>query len=257
VNAAHRLEIRGLVVRRGPCAVIDGLDLTASAGAVTALVGPNGAGKSTVLKAVLGLLPSSGAMRIGGDDLRTMGAVARAKRIAWVPQRSQLAAALSVEAVVAAGRFAQHGGFGAPGRVDRLAAHEALAVVDGEQLATRTFDALSVGEQQRVLVARALASGAGCILLDEPTAALDVGHALDLLALIRRLADEGRCIAVVLHDLEQVRRVADQVALIHRGRVQAAGAPDAVLAAEPLRAAFAVRPVPGGALGFERAEAAP
>jgi iron complex transport system ATP-binding protein len=250
------LTVDGLTVHRGTCAVLADISFSAAAGQVTALVGPNGAGKSTLLKAVLGLLPAQGRLAFAGQDLNALDAQARARLVAYVPQRSQLAAALPVRAAVAAARFAHHGWLGAAGAGDQAAVEDALAAVDAGHLATRTFSTLSAGEQQRVLVARALATGAPCILMDEPTASLDVGHALALLDLTRRLASAGRCIVIVLHHLDDARRAADRIALMHRGRILAAGAPDAVLVESNLAEAFRVAPVPGGALGFRLLERA-
>lgn len=248
------LVIAGLTVRRGHCPVVDAVSLEAPRGAVTVLAGPNGAGKSTLIKAVLGLLPSSGGLAFAGSDLRRLGAAARARLVAYVPQRSQLAAALPVAAVVATGTHAHAGWLARP---DARAVEDALVAVDAGHLAARPFNAISAGEQQRVLVARALATGAPCVLMDEPTAALDVGHALALLGLVRRLAAEGRCVVLVLHHLDDARRTADRLVLMHRGRLIAEGAPDAVLASPALVAAFGVVPEPGGAMGFRLSGGAP
>jgi iron complex transport system ATP-binding protein len=152
--------------------------------------------------------------------------------------------------VVAQGRFAHTGGLARLSARDAAAVDAALDDTDARHLAARPFTAISAGEQQRVLLARALATGAEVILMDEPTAALDVGHALALLALVRRLAAAGRAIAVVLHSLDEVRRVADRAILLDRGRTMSHGPVSEVLSAEPLGRVFGVSPVPGGALGF-------
>jgi iron complex transport system ATP-binding protein len=248
VSAA--LDIAGLTVVRGGATVVDGVTFTAPAGAVTALIGANGAGKSSVLKAVLGLLPAAGSVRWAGEDLRALPAAARARRLGYVPQRSLLHAALSGAEVVAMARFAQRGALARLSAADGAAVAAALARAGASAFADRRFDRLSCGEAQRVLIARALAGGARAILLDEPTAGLDIGQALAVLALLRGLAAEGCAVLAVLHDLEQVRACADGAVLLQRGRVLAAGPVAEVLAAGPLRAAFAVAPVPGGALGF-------
>lgn len=248
------LVLTGLRVLRDTCPVVDGVTCEAPAGRITALVGPNGAGKSTLLKAVLGLLPSTGGMAFAGTDLRALPPAHRALLAAYVPQRSSLNAALPVGAVVAAGRYA-HGGW--LRSAERGAIESALAAVDGLHLAARPFNALSAGEQQRVLVARALASGAPCILMDEPTAALDVGHALVIHRLARRLASDGRCVVMVLHHLDDARRVADHLVLMHRGRVLAAGGSGEVLSEAPLAEAFHVAPVAGAAMGFRLLDDAP
>lgn len=245
------LIVDDLTVKRGPCPVVDGVSFTARVGRVTALVGPNGAGKSTVLKAVLGLLPlAGGRITWDGRPLTTLDALRRARLVAYVPQHSRLVAGMNVLNVVAMGRYAHQGGLARLSSADHRAVDEALAQVDAIGLATRRFDELSCGESHRVLLARALATGAPLILLDEPTAALDIGHALSALALLRRLAGEGRAVVAVLHHLDEVRQAADDAVLLHRGRVLISGVVDAVLAAQPLVEAFGVAPVVGGALGF-------
>jgi iron complex transport system ATP-binding protein len=244
------LAVSRLTVRRGPCPVVSGVDLEVAPGEVVALIGPNGAGKSTVLKGILGLLPAEGTVRVDDRPLAAMDTRERARRLGYVPQRSQLTFALPVAAVVAQGRFAYQGQLTALGPTDRQAVDAALARTDATHLATRLFTQLSAGEQQRVLLARALATGARTVLLDEPTAALDIGHALALLDLLRELAASGQAVLVVLHDLDQVARVADRVVLLAAGQVVVQGPVADVLTAERLAPVFGVVPVPGGALGF-------
>ncbi len=251
------LMIRGLTAALGGSAILNGVDVAASAGQVTALVGPNGAGKSTLLKAVLQLVPSQGDIAFAGQDVRALSPIERARCVAYVPQRSLLVAALPVRLAVAAGRFSHADWMGQLRDIDHHAVEQALQEVDAQHLGERTYNTLSAGEQQRILVARALASEAPCILMDEPTASLDVGHALDLLALARRLATAGRTIVVVLHQLDDAYRSADRIVMLHRGRVLASGDPAAVLAAAPLAEAFGIAPLPTGALGFRRLGSSP
>jgi ABC-type cobalamin/Fe3+-siderophores transport system ATPase subunit/ABC-type Fe3+-hydroxamate transport system substrate-binding protein len=249
------LVIERLTVRRGPCPVVDEVTCTAAGGAVTALIGPNGAGKSTILKAVLGLLPSTGSCRLGGVDLAGLDPRERARRVAYVPQRSSLTAPLSVRNVVAMGRFAHQGALARLSPSDAACVEAALAATDADAFIDRRFIDLSAGEQQRVLLARALATGAPAICLDEPSSALDIGHALALDRLLRRLADEGRTILVVLHQPAEVRRLADHAILLHRGRVQAAGSAESVLHGSEAERVFGVRFEADTAIGA-RAEAA-
>jgi iron complex transport system ATP-binding protein len=245
------LTISNLTVNRGSKRVVEDLSFAVPAGTVTALIGPNGAGKSTVLKAVMGLLPAvAGTVTWQGGDLLKLSRMRRAQLAAYVPQRSLLACAMSVVNVVAMGRFAHQDGLARLGEADRAAVDAALRQTDASHLAQRPFNQLSCGESQRVLLARALASGARVILMDEPTSSLDVGHALAALRLLRDLAAEGRALVVVLHHLDEVRQCADRAVLMHRGQAIAGGASDEVLAAGPLREAFGVEPVAGGALGF-------
>lgn len=252
--SAAALVVDGLTIRHGARTVLDAVSFTATAGQVTALIGPNGAGKSTLITSALGLVPSDhGRVRLLGQDLLAMDRRARARLVGYVPQRSRLIAPLLVRDVVAHGRYALGGGLSGLLGANRSAVDEALLAVDGMGLATRRFNELSAGEAQRVLVARALAGGAQTLLLDEPTAALDIGHALSLLALLRRLASKGCIVLVALHQLDEVRRVADHAVLLHAGRVTITGSPDTVLASPQLTAAFGVETDPAGALAFRLA----
>jgi iron complex transport system ATP-binding protein len=255
-SSTRGLVIHGLVVERGGRTVVHPLDLAAAPGQVIALIGPNGAGKSSALQGILGLLPRGGSVRLDDMDLATLEPPARARLVGYVPQRSRLVSPMSVENVVALGRFAHQGMLARLSPTDATAVDEALIRTDTARLRDRAFTHLSAGEQQRVLLARALVGGARTVCLDEPTAALDVGHALALLQLLRRLAGEGHLVLVVLHDLDQVQRVADRVLLLHEGRLIADGTPAEVLSSEHLAPVFCVEPVPGGALGFRPAGAA-
>ncbi len=244
------LRVRGLSVRRGRRVVLRDVGFEADAGSITCVLGPNGAGKSTLLKAVAGLLPCEGERTIGGADIGAMSTHERAKAMAYVPQQSALDAPLDVATVVAQGRYAHTGGLGAPSAKDRAAVGAALARTDLSALAGRRFDRLSVGERRRVLLARALATEAKIVLLDEPTAALDVRHALELHALLRELADDGFCVLVVLHALDDARRHTDRALLIDRGALLASGPSAEVVDEERVRDVYGVELVENGALGF-------
>ncbi|GDY12907.1 hypothetical protein LBMAG53_17850 [Planctomycetota bacterium] len=234
------LDIRELSVVRGGRSILSCVSLHAAAGAVTALIGPNGAGKSTTLKAVVGVVPAFGSLTVDGVDLRQLDPRRRAKAVAYVPQRSQLTAPVTCRDVVAMGRFAHGVGLVRLTGDDAAAVAAALRATDAEHLAERLFPDLSAGEQQRILIARALATGAGVIALDEPGANLDLGHIRALELLLRRLADDGRAILAVVHDPAQVLRLADHAALLCAGRVEARGAPLAVLTSAAASAAFGI-----------------
>ena len=249
------LQLRDLraAYPRGP-EVLRGVDLEVAAGRTTALIGPNGCGKSTLLRAILGTVPVTGEVRLDGADLASLPLRERARRIAYVPQRTRLTARLSVESVVALGRFASEGGLAGRSASTAAAVDAALDATDARGLAGRVFAELSGGEQQRVLLARALATGAETLLLDEPTSSQDVGHALDLHGILRRLADDGRTILVVLHDLAEVQRHADTVAVLDAGRVRITG-PAATTVLEPeVGAVYGVAVESDAGLGYRRLE---
>lgn len=230
--------------------VLHDVDLEARPGEVLALLGPNGAGKSTLLKALAGLLPYGGRIELGGIDLSSLSPQQRARRIAYVPQRSLLRSALSVLDVVALGRYAHVGGFKALSKNDKSAIEHALRTAHADALRNRVFTQLSVGEQQRVLLARALASEGPILLLDEPTAALDVGEGMAVLALIRKLAERRHTIIVVLHDLADARSTTDRALLLKEGRVVEQGDTKDVVAVEPIRNVYGVRLIENARIGF-------
>ena len=248
------LQIEELRVRLGRREVLRGLSFDAPRAQVTALLGPNGAGKTTCLKALLGLVPARGRLLLDGEALGGLTPAERALRVGYVPQRSLLSAALSARAVVEQGRFLRYGVMGAPGPDDREAVDEALRWTRAEHLAERAFTRLSGGEQQRILLARALATGARTVLLDEPTSALDVSQSLSMVALLRRLAEEGRCVVVVLHDLDEARRCADRAVLLDGGRLVAAGPSAEIIAPPPVRAVYGVELIEGAGLGYRLPE---
>ncbi len=231
--------------------MLSGLSFTAVDGAITGLLGPNGAGKSTLLKTVLGVLSRDGGeVEIDGVDPAAVGRDEIARRIGYVPQRSLLGVGLNVANVVAMGRFAHRGMLARFADGDRAAIDAAMTATDCSGIAARSFDQLSNGEQQRVLLARALATGASTLLLDEPTAGLDVGHVLHLHATLRRLAAAGRCVLIVLHHLDEAAALTDRLVLLHGGRVLASGTPGEVLTTATLRIAYGVEPAPGSATGY-------
>jgi iron complex transport system ATP-binding protein len=250
------LVAEGLTVERSGAVLIAELALRAAAGGVIALAGPNGAGKSTALKALAGLWAYAGSVRVFGRELRTLPLRERARTIAYVPQQSALQRGIAARDVVAQGRYA-HAGAWPWGMPLEAAVERAMLATHVTPLAARPWDQLSGGEQRRVLLARALATEAPIILLDEPTAALDVAHALRFLELLRSLAGAGRCIVVVLHDLQQVRRFADQALLLNRGRVVASGTPEQVIASQFIRSVYGVELEENAALGFRLAVANP
>lgn len=249
------ISAEGLVVRYGLRRILHGVSLAARAGQLTAIVGPNASGKTTVLKALAGLIPFEGSVLYGADDARLLARAERSRRVAYVPQRTALDAPQTVREVVSQGRYPHHG-FRPPSKIDEEEIDRALDAAGVESLERRSFLALSGGEQRRVLVARALATEAPVILLDEPTASLDVAHVLATHALLRRLAAAGRTVIVVLHALDDVRIHTDRAFLLSEGRVVEEGASIDVIAERTIRDVYDVDLVEAGALGFRRSERA-
>ena len=210
-------------------------------GRLVALVGPNGSGKSTLLRLMAGVwAPTEGTVTLDGAPVGRVARRALARAIALVPQDTHIAFAFSVREIVAMGRHAHLGRFERERAADHAAIREAMARADVTGIADRDATALSGGERQRVLIARSLATDARHLLLDEPTASLDVAHALDVLALCRRLADDGHAVAVALHDLNLARRFATDAVLLRDGAVVASGAIDTVLTPATVGEVFGV-----------------
>ncbi len=219
-------------------AVIEAVSGRWRRGEVTALLGPNGAGKSSLLRAVLGLLPwSSGGRRVGGVNARSLTAAQRARRIGFVPQRGGVRFGFTVWQVVAMSRHA-HGR--SPSQAEVV--EEAMRDCDVFDLRARPYTELSGGQQRRVLLARAAAQVAGrsavAVLADEPTAGLDLRHVEAAMGLLRRLAQRGLAVAVVLHDVNLAARWADRVWLMHDGRVIEQGDASDVLLPVTLRQVY-------------------
>jgi iron complex transport system ATP-binding protein len=211
---------------------LDRASLQLAPGTLAGLVGPNGSGKSTLLQAAAGVLPGHGEVNWSGRKLSDIGPLERGRLAAWVPQEAHFEFGFSVRSVVAQGRFA-HGD-------DDAGVDDALARFDLVALADRPVTQLSGGERHRVLLARALATGAPLQLWDEPFAALDVRHALEGLRLATELARAGQTVLLSLHDLRLAHSLA-AVAVMQAGRIRAFGPPARVLDPEILREVFGVR----------------
>jgi len=227
------LRARALTLRYGEGPeVLAGLDLELRRGELVALVGLNGAGKSTLLRALAGLLPPArGVVEIDGRAVHTLAARDRARRIAYVPQSLAGVPPTSVAGFVLGGRYAHLGVLRLPAPRDHAAVRAALAQTDVAELASRPLAVLSGGERQRALVARALAQEAGVLLCDEPVAAFDLPHQLDLLDLLAELAGEGHVVVLSTHDLNLASQYADRVLVLHDRRLLADGTPREALAA--------------------------
>jgi iron complex transport system ATP-binding protein len=212
-----RLRAEGLGLRVAGRWLIRGCSFELASGTVSVIVGPNGSGKTTLLRALLGLIrPDEGQVLLDDIPISRHSLRARARACAWLPQRTELPWGMPARELVMLGRAPHLSAFAGPGRADELAVAAALARVSATQLSDRDVRTLSGGELQRVLLARLLATQAPMLLLDEPTTALDVGHALGLLQLTRALAAAGHGVIMSLHELELARRYGDH-ALLLRG----------------------------------------
>ena len=235
------LEARGLAVRY-PGAVsraLDGVSLSVPSGQLVAVAGPNGGGKTTLVRALLGHLPpEAGEALLAGRPVRQWKPAAIARSVGVVAQREEIVFPLTVHQTVLLGRYPHLGPLAAEGPADFLAVDAALRRCDVEWLAGRRVDSLSGGEWQRVRVARALAQEPRVLVLDEPTAALDVRHEMELFELIRTLVSGGIAGLVITHQLNLAARFADRVVLMAGGRVLAEGAPEAVFEPEVLARVF-------------------
>lgn len=227
------LRLERLLVRCGGKVVLDLQDteVEVKPGEVLALLGPNGAGKSSLLRAASGVLPlAAGRVTVDGDDLCHLALVERARRLGVVPQAASVPAAFTAIETVLLGRTARLGWLGRETPEDRNTAREMLGRVGIAALADRALGALSGGERQLVLVARALAQEPKYLLLDEPTAHLDLRHEAAILSLVRGLACQGGLgVIVALHDLSLAGRYAHRAVLLDRGRLVASGPPTEVL----------------------------
>ncbi|GAA0951028.1 heme ABC transporter ATP-binding protein [Actinocorallia libanotica] len=223
------LRMRGVNVRRGGRAVLEGVDLDVRPGEVLALVGPNGAGKSTLLAAVCGDLEAGGEIVLDGRPAVSWRPVELAMRRAFLTQSHALAFSFTVAEVVRMGR-APWAGTPLEDEDDEAVA-QAMRDTDVTAFAERPYPSLSGGEQARVALARVLAQRTPVILLDEPTAALDIRHQELVFTVARARAAEGRAVVAVVHDLALAAAHADRVAVLAGGRLAACGEPEEVLTA--------------------------
>ena len=222
--------------------VLRGVDFCVRSGEIVAVVGPNGVGKSTLIKAASGILPPmEGRILVAGQTLDALSPAQRARRIAVVPQASQAPESFRVEDVVLMGRTGYLGWLGQEGPTDRQIACEVMQHTQTLHVADRRMGELSGGEQQRVMVARALAQTPTVLLLDEPTAHLDLRHQDEILQLVRSLVeDRGLAVMITLHDLNLVGRFSDRVALLSNGTVRNIGFPADVLTPEELALVYGI-----------------
>ncbi|MGF9566693.1 ATP-binding cassette domain-containing protein [Neorhizobium sp. JUb45] len=223
-------------------AILSDVSLDFPAGEVVALVGHNGSGKSSLLKILARqLTPTTGSAAYGGRDLRHYHGRDFPRSVAYLPQDLGTGSDMTIRELVACGRYPWHGALGQFSAVDREKVEAAIAATHIEAFADRTVGTLSGGERQRAWIAMLIAQDARCLLLDEPTAALDIAHQVDVLSLVRKLAHEGgRSVVIVLHDINMAARFCDRIHALKGGRVVASGTPAEILVPETLHAIYGI-----------------
>lgn len=235
------LEARSITVRyrRRATVALDAVSCQVTGSELVAVVGPNGSGKTTLVRALLGLVPvEQGKVLIDERPVDQWSRRLLAQTVGVVGQQEEAVFPLRVAETVMLGRYARLGPLAAPGVDDRAAVHRALERCDILDLADRSIDSLSGGEWKRVRIARALAQEPRALVLDEPTASLDVRHEMELFELFRQLVDDGLAALVITHHLNLAARFAHRIILLDKGAVVAVGTPADVLRREILSRVF-------------------
>lgn len=226
--------------------VVRGASLTVARGEFVGLVGPNGAGKSTMLRVLTGEAELLGGdVRVAGGDIGRIDSMTRARIVAVVPQTPPTVFGFTAREYVALGRHPHLGPVERMDATDEAVVDDAMRRTDTARLADERVDTLSGGDLQRLTLAQALAQEPGVLLLDEPTSHLDLNHRLQVLDLVRELADSGLAVLAVFHDLDMAARYSDRIAVVHDGALGPAGSPADVLTPEAVRRVFHVRSVVG------------
>lgn len=225
-----QLEIENLSVRRGARVTVNQANLSAGPGELIGLIGPNGAGKTSLMRAALGLIPSTGA-----SSLATLPPARRALTAAWLPQTREAAWPITTEALIRLGRIPHVRPDAGPAQIEAAMARMCIT-----HLRTRPVTELSGGEQARVLIARALAQDTPILMADEPIAGLDPAHQIGAMTSFRTLADEGRLVIASLHDLGLAARHCTRLVLMDQGRIIADGPPKDVLIPALLAQVFGI-----------------
>jgi iron complex transport system ATP-binding protein len=235
------LELFEVGIKMADRWLIRDASLTLRAGELTTLVGPNGSGKSTLLRILAGIwYPTEGKVLLNKRELKTFSQRELAQQIAFAPQDTHIAFAFTSRDIVAMGRHPHLGHFEAESKQDQKRVEEAMRRADVLHLSNRRVTELSGGERQRVIIARSLATDANIILLDEPTANLDISHTLDVLELCKELAAEGKTVAIAIHDINAAARYASHAVLLSAGRVVEDGLPSKVFTRSTINKVFNV-----------------
>ena len=221
--------------------ILHGITARFEAGKIHGIVGPNGSGKSTLLKNISRIWePQEGAVLLDGKDYRTISRKALSTMVTLVPQDTAIGFPISVYEVVAMGRHPHLGRFQALGTRDREIIDRALRTTNVSDLRDRNINELSGGESQLAILARALATEASLILLDEPTSDLDIRHTLTIMDLLEDLKKKEKTILVSIHDLNLAKRYCDTILILHKGKVFFIGSPDEAFSRENIQAVFNV-----------------
>ena len=252
---ASALSLQAVTVHRGKRAVLSQIDCTVEFGELIALIGPNGAGKTTLLETIAGFHRYQGSIALQGRSLSALTPIERAQLLAYVPQLSRLDVPMAAIDVVRQGRFAFRNHFGKLAASDEHIVREAMASTRVDHLAERAYTQLSYGERRRVLLARALATSAKVIMLDEPSSSLDIGQALALFETLRALTQQGHAMVAVLHHLDEALRFADRALLLHQGQTVALGTTAEVVCSELVGRVYGVELHRQEALAFRLAKA--
>ncbi len=235
------IDLRKITAGYDGRAVLHDISFRFESGKVTALIGPNGCGKSTLLKSIVRIVPyTSGQILISGKEVLEYSQTELAKQVAYLPQ-SRMVPDISVLRMVLHGRFAYLNYPRRYRKEDLEIARQALSWAGLSELEEESVSRLSGGMQQKVYIAMAMAQNAKTILMDEPTTYLDVSHQLRVMELAKRMAQEGKAVVLVLHDLSQALRVADRVIVLSEGCVMANGTPEEVYQSKKLETIFGVK----------------
>ena len=235
------IEVKNLNFSYGNRQILFNINCCAKQGEVLSILGPNGVGKSTLFRCILGLLTDySGRILIDDRDIRSFSVQEAARHVAYIPQSSSSIFSYRSFDIVLMGRTGSMGYFCSPGQADIEKAHWAMEKIGISHLETRCFQHLSGGEQQLVLIARALCQDASILMLDEPTANLDFGNQIRILTLIRSLAREGYTILETTHNPEQSYMFSDRILALQNGRVLTDGSPRQVLTSEIMQKLYGI-----------------
>ena len=233
------IAVEAVSLSFGELSVLEDISLTIEPGEFVGFVGPNGAGKTTLLRTISGALePNAGTIAIDETDVHDLSSRASSRLVSVVPQDTSLSFSFPVRDVVEMGRHPHRSRFSSATPADREAVERALERTRTAELADRPIDEVSGGQRQRVVLARAIAQATPVMLLDEPTASLDVNHQVETLELVRELVDEGRTVIAAIHDLDLAARYCDRLVMLSDGAVARDGPPSTVLTGDALADSF-------------------